>query len=49
MTCGPETRFCYSAPSSFWEVVKSMKGEKRDLRVCDRNAKEEKFRFTQHA
>lgn len=26
-----------------------MKGEKRDLTVCDRNAKQESFKFTQHA
>lgn len=40
----------YSAPIiTLGSGQKSMKGEKRDLRFCDRNAKQEKFRFTQRA
>lgn len=50
----PETRLCYlqkgllSLHIISGHIQESTKGEKRDLRICDRNAEKESFRFTPH-
>lgn len=50
----PETRLCYLQKALLslhiipGYIQESTKGEKRDLRICDRNATKESFRFTPH-